>query len=207
LNQKRIYLEAGFAAALAVWLGVIIMTGVAAARTFPILRDLKPTLAEYPAYTGDHWLLAAGKVANSVFFFSNLAQLLCFLATVATLVLLTVQKQLTFVVAAARWACVAVLTCVLTYYLLVLGTRMNANLTQYWEAAAAGDTTRAEVFQAAFSADHPRSSAALGALAVLLLIALVVNGWTMVVSGKALQQAAPKPASPPPSGRAAEVPV
>ena len=48
---------------LAVWLGTIMMTGVAAAIIFPEMRRLDPSLAIYSKYTGDHWLLAAGHIA------------------------------------------------------------------------------------------------------------------------------------------------
>ncbi len=196
MAPRRAFLETAYTAALAVWLGVIVMTAVSAARTFPILKDLAPTLGKYPGYTGDHWRIAAGKVVNTTFWWSDVAQVLCFIVSVLVLVVLTMGKQLTFFAAAARWTAAALLVCLLVYHLLFLGPRMSANLGQYWEAAAAGDNTRAEVFQSAFNADHPKARSALTLIALSLVAALVVNAWSLTREKKTA--AAPTPPLPPP---------
>ncbi|MGQ0628913.1 MAG: hypothetical protein ACT4PL_12535 [Phycisphaerales bacterium] len=58
--------------ALGLWFGSLIMSGVAAAVLFPTLKRLDPTLGAYPKYTGSHWLLAAGHVAEIVFYISDI---------------------------------------------------------------------------------------------------------------------------------------
>jgi small-conductance mechanosensitive channel len=176
---RRAILETAYTALLAAWLGVILMTAVGAARTFPILKDLAPTLGAYPSYTGEHYRIAAGKVVQTFFWWSDVAQVLCFVASTVILLVLTMSRYLTFTAAAVRWMSAGLLLCLLVYHLLILRPRMAANLSQFWEAAAAGDNARADIFQAAFSADHPRASTALGLIALSLLVALVANAWSM----------------------------
>jgi hypothetical protein len=198
MAPRRAFLETAYTAALSVWLGVIVMTAVSAARTFDIVKDLAPTLGKYPSYTGDHWRIAAGKVVDTTFWWSDVAQVLCFIASTLVLVVLTMGRQLTFFAAAARWTAAGSLLFLLGYHLLYLGPRMSANLGQYWEAAAAGDNTRAEVFQSAFNADHPKARSALILIALSLVAALVVNAWSLTREKKPIT--APTPLPPPQPG-------
>ncbi|HYE62226.1 MAG TPA: hypothetical protein VD997_09535 [Phycisphaerales bacterium] len=179
MTPKRAALETVYIASLAVWLGLIVMTGLMAATVFPMMRDMEPTLGKYQAYTGEHWRIAAGRIANRGFVLSSIGEGLCLIACVTSLVFLTVHKQLTYVAAGARWATAGLLLMVLGYSVLVLRPRMAANVGQYWKAAEAGDNQRAEVFAQAFNADHPTASGTLAVTAVALVVALAVAAWTL----------------------------
>jgi hypothetical protein len=179
MTPRRALLETVYLSSLALWLGLIVMTGVIAATVFPMMADMEPRLGAYAKYEGDHSMIAAGRVANRAFVLSSIGEGLCLIAAVTSLVFLTMHKHLTYVAAGARWATTVVLLCILGYSVLILRPRMGANVGQFWEAAAAGDSTRAEAFRGAFSADHGPASATLGITAVALLIALAVTAWTL----------------------------
>lgn len=179
MAPKRAALETVYISSLALWLGLIVMTGLVAASVFPMVKDMQPTLAKYQAYAGEHWKIAAGRIANRAFVLSSIGEGLCLIAAATALVFLTLHRQLTYIAAAARWAATAVLLCILGYSVLVLRPRMAANAGQYWKAAEEGDTARADAFALAFNADHPTASGTLAVTAVALLVALAVAAWTL----------------------------
>ncbi|MEL6795887.1 MAG: hypothetical protein AAFO89_03605, partial [Planctomycetota bacterium] len=76
--------------------------------------------------------------------------------------------------------------------IFILGPRMNANLSDYWTAAAAGDNDTALAAQQAFMADHTPASNTLAAIAIAAL-ALTVTG-AMAITAKPRATAEPKPA-------------
>jgi len=204
MTPRRAVLETVYLSSLALWLGLIIMTGVMAATVFPMMKDMAPTLGQYAEYKGDHWLIAAGRIANRGFVISSIGEGLCLIAAVTSLVFLTMHRHLTYVAAGARWATTIVLLCILGYSVLMLRPRMGANAGQYWEAAQAGDQVRAEAFQAAFNADHPRASASLSITAVALLVSLAVTAWTLTRDQAAVKTV---PVGPTPLPKSASAPV
>jgi hypothetical protein len=193
MTPRRAAFETLYTAALGVWLGVVIMTAVAAARAFPIMGELAPTLAKYGSYTGDHSKIAAGKVVNSVFLISAMAEGLCFVAAGTALVLLTIGKHMTVLGSVLRWTTVVALGGVLGYDLMVLRPRMNANARRYWDLAESGDSTNAAIFQEAFRADHGPSQAVMALTAVLLLIAISVAAFTLIRKEPKVPLAIPVP--------------
>jgi hypothetical protein len=162
--------------ALAVWLGCVVTAGLAAAITFPTMRSLRPALPDYPGYTGDHWMLAAGKVAARIFAATDAASIgAATLAALSAGVLLGGGRVPWRRWAARAWV-VALLAAVgvLAYQITVLRPRMDANLVEYWRAAEAGENVAAEASREAFSAEHPTASNLMGAMAGLALLSLVL---------------------------------
>lgn len=173
--------EAVHLTALAVWLGSLVMTGVAVAIVFATSRELDPQLPAYAGYEGEHWRLAGGQIAARVFLATDIIQFGAVLAAgisfaVATLFFgLPMRRLSTFL----RAALLLGLICVLSYQFFLLAPEMNANLRQYWSAALAGDTAAAEGFRAAFDQDHPVATRLLVANTIQVLALLVVGVWTL----------------------------
>jgi hypothetical protein len=167
------------ALSLAVWLGVVVMTGVFAAVTFPTIKELNPTLASHAKYTGEHWLIVAGNVAAKGFFISDMVQFVCAALAIASIGVLWIATPggLRGKLQAARVVALACVISLFCYYFFVLAPGMSENLRQYWQAAAAGDNATALKFKALFDADHPTSSRVLSSLAVLLLAASALALW------------------------------
>lgn len=165
--------------ALGVWAGVVFMTGLAAARTFPTVKQLDPKLPEFAAYDGDHWRLLAGRVANRFFLDADAVQFGCLGVAVATLLGLVVLSRGAWKGWHMYLRIVALSLPLLTlgYQLFVLGPRMAVNLAKHWRAAAAGDNAAAAGFQAAFNADHPTASTVLVTTFFLVLLALGLAAW------------------------------
>lgn len=180
MNRGRRICESIHVGVLGVWLGALVMTGVAAAVIFPTMKSLDPRLPGYEGYTGSHWMLAGGSVANRLFVIGDVVQFTAMLAAGATFGLgimffgLPSRKPLTVIRATLLLGLVGVLS----YHLLVLAPRMAVNLDGFWAAAKAGDQARAETLRAAFDADHPTARSVLSCIAVLLLGALAAGVWS-----------------------------
>jgi hypothetical protein len=174
MRPRTAALESLHTAALGLWLGVLILAGAAAAILFPTMHSLDPTLREYPAYTGPHWSLAAGTVANRIFNIAGIIEVACAAVFLATLAALLVTRSLT------RWA--AILRTLITGVLAaawVLRTipsaRIAAELVAYDHAAHAGDNALAEQHRAVIAAIHPFATNLMAATAILLILALAAS--------------------------------
>src|SRR5690242_5451454 len=75
MSRRVAVLESLHCAALAFWLSAIVLSAGAAAILFPLMHTLDPRLPEYATYTGPHWSLAAGAVANRIFAISGVISL------------------------------------------------------------------------------------------------------------------------------------
>lgn len=167
--------------ALAVWLGTLVMTGVAAAVIFPEMRRLDPALATYSNYTGEHWMLAAGHVAAKIFAISDTIQLACAaLAGLTFLVALFSRRLLPFRFMAAM-RLIGLLTAfgALSYQAGSVGPAMQRELGEYWMAAQEGRNDDAAFHQLLFREQHPKASRTLGISALAVLVALAAGAWTL----------------------------
>lgn len=189
---------------LGLWLGVLVMTGVAAAVLFPTIKALDPRLPEYAAFTGAHWSLAAGKVAATLFFVCDAVQFAGALIAGVTLGLSTLLFGLPArnLATACRSGFIVVIVGVLSYQFIILAPEMNRNLAAYWAAARSGDNAAAAGFKAAFDAKHPLARNLLAADAVLVLASLVLGAWS--ASGAARERTA---ATGAPEGERIEEPL
>ncbi|MEZ6235253.1 MAG: hypothetical protein R3B68_13775 [Phycisphaerales bacterium] len=202
MKRFGIVFEIVHVVALAMWLGGVVMAGLAAAIIFPTVRSLEPRLATYPDYTGDHWMLAAGKVAARIFHATDIAQGVCGVLAVVSAAVLGLSGTIAYRRPAGLvWLGGLIASVgVLAASLLWLRPRMDANLHAYWDAALAGNNPVAETARRAFSADHPLASnlmAATAACVLATLIAHIVAARTSKPSGLAPSpNGADAPASP-----------
>lgn len=171
----RRILETIHLTALALWLGGLAMTGVLAAIIFPTMKELDPSLPAYAPYEGEHWRIAAGKVANTGFLVIDAVGIGALLVSLAMLGALGLWRWLDFSKPATILRLVALGAAIATmaWSLGVLRPRMQENLTAFWQAARAGDNEAADRHQAAFSADHPRAS-------LTMTVQFVTVGWAFV---------------------------
>ncbi len=166
--------------ALGVWAGALFGAGVAAAVAFPTMKGLDPTLGAYPDYTGEHWVLAAGRVAARVFLIADITQFVCAFLAVGGFVLAAVagdrvRSWLKFFRAGA----LGVAFLLVSYHLLIQGPRMDRDLRAYWDAAASGDNATARVHQDAFAARHGGASRIMGATFVATMLTLGLGAWSL----------------------------
>ena len=177
--------EAAHIAALGVWLGSLILTGIAAAITFATLRNLDPHLPAYAEYPEDHWAIAGGAIMNRVFTASDWIALACAIIATAGLAIAlappiarqtlghTLIRPLAILRAAAT---LAALIITLASFAL-LRPAMNQDLADFHTAARTPDITAADAARARFDQAHPRASMLLSAQAALVLIALTLGAY------------------------------
>ncbi|MCA9287230.1 MAG: hypothetical protein KDA05_01515 [Phycisphaerales bacterium] len=177
MKRFAIAFEIVHVVALSLWIGAVVMAGLAAAIVFPTMRSLEPRLATYPDYTGDHWMLAAGKVAARIFHATDIAQGVCAVLAVVSAAALGLSGAISYRRPAGLiWLSgLAASVGVLAASLLWLRPRMDASLHAYWDAAMAGNNPVAEAARQAFSADHPLASNLMAATAACVLATLVAH--------------------------------
>lgn len=201
--------EAIHLTALGLWLGIVVMTGAAAAVLFPTLKKLNPTLPDFAAYNGEHWRIAAGKPASTLFSIADSAQLMCaLLAVVSVLVLIFfVKVPVRRPAMLIRLGALALAMAALGFELFFLAPGMWTSLAAFWTAAAAGQNEVAEKFRAAFDADHPRASATLSATAACVFVSLFTGAWVAATHDAAPRRVPPTSASPEQSKPVIETPL
>ncbi len=165
---------------LGMWTGALFGAGVAAAVAFPTMKSLDPTLGAYPDYSGEHWMLGAGRVAARVFLIADITQFACALLAVGGFVLAVVtgdraRSWLKFFRAGA----LGVAFLLVSYHLLIQGPRMDRDLRAYWDAAASGDNATAKVHQDAFAAQHGGASRIMTATFAATLLTLGLGAWSL----------------------------
>lgn len=171
--------------ALAVWLGAVAMSGVVAAIVFPLMRTLEPTLGAYPDYEGDHALLAAGRVASSVFFAVDTIQFVC--ATLALFTLAALVAMGYTLNTGARVLRVIVLCmtlALLSYHIFFFMPELTNTLNAYWANAAEGNTGLADTFKDRFLESHSSASRILRALTLMVLINIALAAWTLTADSQ-----------------------
>lgn len=162
---------------LAIWLGSVVGAGAAAATIFPTMKSLAPSLPAYSAYTGEHWLIAGGAVANRLFVLTDAVQLPCAVLALGSFAFTLSTRRSAGNRAALllQTGAMSVATVALAYHLLVLAPRLAKNLAKFWESARAGDNPAALAFRSAFDADHPTASRVLAVIAASVLLALLAH--------------------------------
>lgn len=164
--------------ALGIWVGTIAMTGAAAGVLFPQIKALAPTTAVFEKYTGEHWLLIAGRPASRIFAISDMVQF-----SLALIVLLSFIGLYTSGSLRRHWATaihtigLSIIIAVFCYYMLVLAPRMDMALKAFWTAAENGAMDAAAKHRAAFDADHPVASRLYSVLAFVLLGTTLAAAW------------------------------
>ncbi len=172
--------------ALAIWLAGLLSAGLSAALIFPQMKSLHPSLPDFAQYSGEHWKIAGGMVANRIFLIVDSIQLPCALIALVTLGLSLLAANKAPIgsperrppLAGARILLLTLACGLLAYQLFILSPRMAINLNNFWTAAKEGNQAIADAAQAAFDADHPIASNVLTstAAAVLLLLVAAIFG-------------------------------
>lgn len=195
MHPLRRFLEVVHLIAAGLWLGVAVATGAAAAIIFPTVRDFEPTLATYPDYTGEHWRLLAGHVAARIFAVGDIVGFFCLMLTGLSLCIIAAMRHIWIQIpriTLARLAALGLAILAAGYNIFVLGPRMNRNLTDYWNAAAAGDNAAATIARDAFMADHTPASNTLAAIAIAALALTVTAAMAITAKPRSAAQL-PKP--------------
>jgi len=155
---------------------VVAMTGVVAAVVFPTVRDLGPVLPDHAAYTGPHWSLVAGVVAERVFRIGML--IIGFALAGASLGVLGLtirspQRRLPIARAGLLIATVGLFLAHAGW----LQPRMNRAADAYRAAARVGDNQAAGDAKAEFDAMHPTASRLIGATTIAAFGLFVCAAW------------------------------
>jgi hypothetical protein len=174
------WLDAIHLMAAALWLAALVAAGLSAAILFTKMPELKPTLPDYAAYSGEHWKLAAGMVANTIFLVVDFVQLGAALVAILTLGLSLRAANRAIVkkappLSGVRIVLLTVACGLLCYQLFILSPRMAENLREYWTAAREGKQAMADAAKAAFDSDHPIASNVLKATAASVLLLLLTS--------------------------------
>ncbi len=165
--------------ALGLWFGALVMTSATAGIVFPVVKKLDPRLPEFSAYSGEHWMLAAGRVMYNVFFAADVVQVTCAAFAGLALAVLAFSGDRAGSVWASRVRGAGLITAValLVADLAWLKPQMNRALLAYWDAAKAGDNTRAEALREAFRSMHPTATALLLCGTLAVFVALIGSAW------------------------------
>ncbi|MBX3363579.1 MAG: hypothetical protein KF866_02330 [Phycisphaeraceae bacterium] len=179
--------------ALGLWLGVLVMAGAVAAQVFPVVKALDPLLPEFAAYTGEHWLIAAGHIGEFTFLTADFIQFGCIVLAVLTLVasIMAFGLPLARLTTLVRAGVVGIGLAIVAYQIFILAPEMNQNLRQYWTAARQGDLELATRFRDAFLARHPESRNVLAACTLCAASGIVAAVWSITAPSGIAQQSSP----------------
>jgi len=168
-------------AALGIGLGTLVMTGIAAAITFPTMKRLEPVLPDFAAYRGEHHRIAAGQIMDRIFHAADMLQIACIALGALTLALGVALAPRDTRSSWSRWLGLArallmvAIVGLLAFKQFTLDARMDRELRAFWSAAAAGQQAEADAHRAMFDRDHPIASGLLSAMAVLLFLSLAAS--------------------------------
>jgi hypothetical protein len=164
-------------AALGVWLGAMVVIGVAAAIAFPTMRGLAPELPAFAGYPKDHWAIAAGHLMNRLFVVGDWLGLVLGLVAFGAIVgaLLAGARRLATPLGVLRSVATVLAMLIAVASLVLMRPGMNADLDEFWGAARAGEVARADAARARFDAMHPKASLVLSAQAGIVFVALLLS--------------------------------
>lgn len=156
--------------------GATAMTGVVAAVVFPTMRSLDPSLPGYAAYSGAHWSLAAGIVAERVF------EIGLIVSGVSLVVCLVAIAGVAFTRRAGGWPVVRLALLLITLGIFLthaawLAPRMDAAAESYRTAAVAGFAEDAAAAKSQFDGLHPIASKLIGGVTVSSLALFIASAW------------------------------
>lgn len=177
--------------ALGLWLGVVVMSGLVAAISFPIMKSVSPSLAEFSAYPGEHWPIAAGHIARRVFDIGAVLQGGC--AAISCLMLAVsvwADSRRPRPIQAVRTIALLLAVGTLAYWRLSLSPTMDHDLDAFWAAAKAGNTELADTHKAAFNTAHPIAARALSFLALFIAANIFEVVRTIYVTARRPEKAA-----------------
>lgn len=166
---------------LGLWAGVILMVGVTAAVTFPLMADLDVRVPGYEAYDGEQHRIAAGQVLNQAFAVSDwlgIAALLLCSGCIAGLWFVGPpafrRMRAALVLRLTAFGALAVLTLFQTF---AFRPGLNRSFEELWQAAKSGENQKAQQIRDALAPQHAKASFMLTTQLTLVLIAGLAAGF------------------------------
>lgn len=156
--------------------GVVAMTGVFAAVVFPTIHKLDPTLPDFAGYSGPHWSLAAGILAERVFKIGFVVIGIALGGALLSALALLAGRR-TEGLPVLRLGLVLLTLGLFVAQIGWLQPRMNDAAGAYRAAAMAGDETAAGEAKEQFDSMHPTASKLLGATALSAFALFGVSAW------------------------------
>lgn len=201
MNAWKTFCETVHAVSLALWLGFVVAAGTFAALVFGVSKSLDPRLPEYEAYSGEHYLIIGGKMAQTVFFAADVVQFICAMLAVLTLIALfkirSGEARRPAMVMRASSLVVAVAS--LAALLLIVNPKLVAATGAYWRAAKAGDMAGVLTHKAIAGDTHPYASALMATTALMVLASLVSGVWSLASAARPGAIAAARSSMPEPA--------
>jgi len=181
MSNWRAFCETVHIVALAMWLGFVVAAGTFAATVFSVTKALDPRLPGYEAYTGEHYLIVGGKMAQTVFFVTDVVQFACSLAAVVSLIVIVgaARNEARRLAIVVRTSAVIIALAAVAALLLVVNPKLIAATSAYWKAAKAGDMEAVGVHRAIAADTHPYASALMVTVAIMVLLAIVSAVWSI----------------------------
>lgn len=196
MTRGRLIAEIVHVLALGIWLGALVMAGAVAAQVFPSMRQLDPVVPTLAGFSGEHWLVVAGRVGELTFFTADLIGLIALAIATITLIgaIAVLGLPMARISTMLRAVALGGAVMLMAYQLFVLAPTMNRHLHEQWDAAAAGDNELAEAHREAFAALHPTATRVLAGLALCAGFALGAGVWSIGVRDPGEGSPYPEPA-------------
>lgn len=178
-------LEAIQVAAWATWSGALLVTGLTAYFVFTLLKGLDPSLPEFAAYSGEHWKLLGGYVAERLFIGADVVGFLaiCLGGGAFALACWKGYPHPRSWIAAIRALLIMAMMGIMTFRFASLDPAMQLDLAAYRQAAALGDTENALAMQAEYDKHHKTAS---NVMAASLLVSLGALGFTLATTRRVM---------------------
>lgn len=179
--RARAIIECTHITSLAIWLAATLGATLTAALAFPILKSLHPTLPDYPSFQDQHYLIAAGSVAQRGFLIADLVQFPASIIAVITLAVPVVfmNAPIKRPAGIVRMLTVAVALAACASLLLIVTPQLTAATQAHWAAMKAGDAAAVARHKASVDEIHPVASRLTGTMAISVLIALIAAVWSL----------------------------
>lgn len=179
-RPARAICETTHIVALALWLAATLASALVAAVAFPAMKSLAPTLPGY-AEPSQHYLIAAGTIAQRVFLIADIVNFVAGIVALATLgtsilILATPARRPAIIV---RSLSVTIAIACLASLLLIVTPRVVDASTRHWGALKSGELAAAQTHKAALDDVHPIASRLTGGMAFCVVIALIAGVWSI----------------------------
>lgn len=176
----RAFCETVHVLALALWLGFVVAAGAYAAVVFPTAKGLGPRLPDFESYTGDHWLIVGGRIAQTVFLIADVVQFVCVLVAVSSFAAAawmfgSPKRPMLYV----RGLALAVALASVASLLLIVNPKFVGATNAYWSAAKAGDNAAAAAHQQVARQTHPYATSLMSMVAGSVAVALGCCAWSL----------------------------
>ncbi|MFG0284119.1 MAG: hypothetical protein ACF8R7_06820 [Phycisphaerales bacterium JB039] len=174
MRQPLTRAQALHISALSVWLTALVVGAASAILGFRTMRQQEPTLPGFAGYEGEHWRLLAGYMADRVFLMVDAVGVVAVLVAGMTLAVGVARGlRIGRIGALVRAAAVLLSAAVLSANIFLVRPLLDQAVTEYREAAMAGDTTTALQKRDRYDQRHAIARSMMTGLAALVAVALI----------------------------------